>query len=56
MTHTLTPAAHHALRAATMRKSIGNHAARRMAQRTCGMALYRLACQLLAAHRGGVTA
>jgi len=51
----MTPAAHHALRAATMRASWGNHAARRYAMRHCGgLALYRLACQLLATQRGGV--
>lgn len=48
----LTAPAFWALKAATMRQQIGNHAARRMAIRNGStMRLYVLACQLLAMQR-----
>lgn len=43
---TMTPQAWHAIRAAQLRKSIGNHAARRYAVKHRCLNLYRLACQL----------
>lgn len=44
----LSPAAWHAIKAANLRRTIGNFAARRYAVKHGVLPLYRLACQLAA--------
>lgn len=46
--NTMTAAAFHAIYAAKLRRSCGRYAARRYAEKHSTIALYRIACQLLA--------
>jgi hypothetical protein len=51
----MTEHAFHAIRAAKLKRSIGRWAARRYCERRgVPLALYRLACQLNAAEKGGI--
>ena len=49
----MTPRARHAITAANMRRTRGRYAAMRYAANHSTIALYRLACQLIAAQSGG---
>ena len=50
----MTPKAQHAIHAASMRHTHGRYAAMRYAANNSTIALYRLACQLIAAQKAGI--